>query len=486
MKHLVSIAACLLAGAPATIPAAAPLALDLNPQWTLFLRPDLAAVELRALDRVPSELGGAAAQAVVFTNGIHAIREERYSVRTPAVLMNEFESPVEGVMQIGCGADWFFEFIVNGVPVYDTLRYGNESIAYSIENHVFDIPVRKGRNLVVVRLLSGSQGWRFFYGRPGWRDLAAEAPTAENFRVRTPEIYTTSMFEPSPARDSLLRLLQNGIDQVEPRDCREHFARRGDAEASGADAAPTLPLFHFYETAFDRVLAGVASATVPEGSVAFWHVYNLGYVVKTHNQCFGVDLAHRRAAELAPRLDFLLVTHAHGDHFSMPLVAAMQALGKPVVSNFLGPDAAAGHPGRFAFGDIQIASRPVDHNATLTNFVVTYEIACGSGPDACVILHTGDAAVVEQLVHEKPIDIWMVHPHVGVDVVRGAEALKPALTLVSHLQELQHPRDNARWNYVYGAHEVLRLAARGHRAAFPLWGEKTLWSREAKRQEPRP
>ena len=62
----------------------------------------------------------------------------------------------------------------------------------------------------------------------------------------------------------------------------------------------------------------------------------MGYIVKTREALFSVDLVHRRDVEFAPLLDFALVTHNHGDHWQKGFYQAMTKRGKVVVSNFLG------------------------------------------------------------------------------------------------------------------------------------------------------
>ena len=49
--------------------------------------------------------------------------------------------------------------------MYNTLKQGNLSQNYVPEDHVFNVPVRKGRNLIAVKVLAGSKGWRFVCGK---------------------------------------------------------------------------------------------------------------------------------------------------------------------------------------------------------------------------------------------------------------------------------------------------------------------------------
>ena len=83
-----------------------------------------------------------------------------------------------------------------------------------------------------------------------------------------------------------------------------------------------------YDAAFDRVLNGLRDGKPAAGEVHIWMLYNMGYVIQTPSGCFGVDIYHRRAAELVPYLDFYASTHVHQDHKSLPLIDAMLESGK--------------------------------------------------------------------------------------------------------------------------------------------------------------
>ena len=80
--------------------------------------------------------------------------------------------------------------------------------------------------------------------------------------------------------------------------------------------------------AFEKVMRE-AKATVVTGDVpAIWSVYNMGYIVKTRESLFAIDLNHRRGTEFAPMLDFALITHNHRDHWRKDFYDAMTEQGK--------------------------------------------------------------------------------------------------------------------------------------------------------------
>ena len=136
---------------------------------------------------------------------------------------------------------------------------------------------------------------------------------------------------------------------------------------------------------------------------AVWSVYNMGYVVKTRESTFSIDLVHRRDAELASRMDFALITHNHDDHWRRGFYHAMDGAGKTVVSNFLDNYGARGRrkPGSphqygggytrmrktFRIKDVEIRTSLVDHNDYLIDFTTAFEIRIGD----FVLYHTGDS-----------------------------------------------------------------------------------------------
>jgi len=85
--------------------------------------------------------------------------------RNPGVVLAVVESDVEQTVRVGASADWWMAWYVNGNRVYDTLNVGNGA-GYAITDHTFDMPLKQGRNIVAVQVLSGSQGWKVLVGDP--------------------------------------------------------------------------------------------------------------------------------------------------------------------------------------------------------------------------------------------------------------------------------------------------------------------------------
>lgn len=229
-------------------------------------------------------------------------------------------------------------------------------------------------------------------------------------------------------------------------------------------------LMQFYNMALEKLLQEIPATKVKKGQVVMWQLYNMGYVVKTDKQCFGIDLYHKHAEKLAPMIDFMLITHNHGDHYSKALVEKLERDGKAVYSNFRDNGHKVKTGDDFTVGNISIKVTTVDHNATLKNFVNTYEVNCydAKGKDY-VIFFTGDAHNYEQLNPTSKVNLFVPHLAVGLNMPKAVEKIAPTEVLMSHILELGHSITKWRWSYEYGIAECEKLERRG--VYLPVWGE---------------
>lgn len=248
--------------------------------------------------------------------------------------------------------------------------------------------------------------------------------------------------------------------------------------AAGADKAGILAdgsVLEYYDGAFDRVMSEMQSTTVPTGKVVMWYLYNMGYVVKTPSHTFGIDIKHRRAPEMAPYLDFLLVTHKHLDHYSDAMNEAMAALGKPVYSNFIDNDYKITKNSTVTVvDDIKFTATLTDHSATLINFCVSYNIDCGADTGNKFIFHIGDTYNETQLLRMDVLinatDCFIVHSGIDLNFTKAVNYVKPKMILMSHLNELSHDLNDYRWPYSKGFSRVQQL--NGYDTYVPVWGER--------------
>lgn len=227
----------------------------------------------------------------------------------------------------------------------------------------------------------------------------------------------------------------------------------------------------YHQNALERLLEIVPLEKVAEGHIVLYQLYNMGYIVKTPSHCFGIDLKHKNAALLEPLIDFLCITHEHEDHYTVALNNAMAAAGKPVYSNFLdNGHKITGVKTIKPVGDIEIRTKIVDHNSSLKNFVVTYQIDCGKDAANKVVFHCGDAYTHTQLEKTKPIDIFIPHLANGLDMNATVSKMDPKVVLMSHILELDHPVEQWRWSYQEGIKRTKEVNRDG--VYLPVWGER--------------
>ena len=75
--------------------------------------------------------------------------------------------PKAGKLLIGAGADWWMQWYLDGKPIFDTLKGGNEPSRHnwfsrrvpSPTDYVFDVDVTAGEHVLAVVVKSGSGGW---------------------------------------------------------------------------------------------------------------------------------------------------------------------------------------------------------------------------------------------------------------------------------------------------------------------------------------
>ncbi len=242
-------------------------------------------------------------------------------------------------------------------------------------------------------------------------------------------------------------------------------------------------LLEFYNDAFEKVLREVPGEIVPQGSVKLWQIYNMGYVVKTPEHCFGIDIYHKHAAKIAAYLDFALITHKHDDHYTDVFVEAMTSAGKPVYSNFLENDYRIDTTMTIdVVGDVTMITNIVDHGmAHPSNFVVSYEIDCGASSGNTVIFHIGDCGNYTHLNPVKEVDIFIPHLAVSLDMDKAVnERVKPKMLLMSHIMEMGHPTRHKgyRWSYDRGVQECLKIDPETNFAYLPVWGEMIEYKRK--------
>lgn len=291
-------------------------------------------------------------------------------------------------------------------------------------------------------------------------------------RVRAKDLTALWKTEDPDERVKLQDIMQEIIDKT-PKKEFEAFDLDPKAKTSN-------PVLQFYDQCLERLLKDIPATQVKPGTAAIWYLYDMGYIIKTPEVCFGVDIHHRQAEKLEPLLDFLAVTHNHADHYSLPLLKKMTVQNKLVISNFHPNPGYTKAPSftRKVKG-ITIHCGEADHNSKLIKFTMPMEFVCPTGDKKFVFFTSGDCFSHDFLEKKSAcIDLYAIHPCCGMDPVKAAEKLRPAMTFVSHLQELSHEFNVWRWSFPVGRQTVQAIEAAGHKAYAPVWGEKFIWDGE--------
>ena len=237
------------------------------------------------------------------------------------------------------------------------------------------------------------------------------------------------------------------------------------------------PVFRYYDQSFDRILEQLPKTKPAPGTVVIWYLYNMGFIIKTPTACFGVDICHRKAELLEPYLDFIVGTHNHNDHYSIPLMKKMNAAGKLVITNYF-PNSGYTKAESYTHEvkGITIHCGESDHNNRLKKFTMPMEIICPTGDRNFVFFTSGDTFHHKFLKPKTDyVDLYVVHPFCGMSSVEAAKQVNAKLTFIVHLHEMTHEYNKWRWKYADGryAHETFRNEKRD--AYLPDWGEKFLW-----------
>ncbi len=281
----------------------------------------------------------------------------------------------------------------------------------------------------------------------------------------------TSCTNPDETRMRLINEVQKYCDACPKSDYDTYYKLASASESSKMEHNTILG---YYKKTLRRVAEEISSENVPAGKVAVWHLYNMGYVIKTPSHCFGIDLKHKDAAQLVPYIEFLCITHKHVDHYSDEMNEAMKIAGKPVYSNFLDNEyRITGKKTLKPAEGIEMVVSLADHSAELKNFCVTYQIDCGADTGNKIIYHIGDTYNAAQLSKTKPVDIFIPHGGINMNFTQVMNKIEPKVTLVSHINELSHAIDNYRWPYSKAFERVEQFNPRT--AYVPVWGEKMIF-----------
>jgi hypothetical protein len=333
-------------------------------------------------------------------------------------------------------------------------------------------------SLLVVFVFFAVSCQQSFYGKHKSEDVAHEAvqdaiQTMLQFRKTTPLLLDNQRL------DYLLQF-QTYSDSLENTTFKEYLT---STEEKSVSMENTIPILYCYREAFNKVLEEVRNTRVKKGNTLVWMLYNMGFVVKTPSGCFGIDIDHRLAEQLEPYLDFLCITHNHGDHYNTKLMEVMSHHGKPVLSNFYqgSENYFSTKPNHYKIGNFTIRTDISDHLADpkFPDFVTAFRIECGKDAGNFSLLHCGDSGFNPN--HFKnvqgPVDLVVLRwgaPRESNIMGTGEGQVTPGYAVLSHLIELRHRP------YPHGQASITKTlehlpTVKCNNTILPFWGEKLRW-----------
>lgn len=191
--------------------------------WTVFSDLPPGAIDAGGITAIPERLEAAGrgwpGRRTAARDGLVDIGRLAGAVRerAEALLCAEVVSERAQRVQVGASADWWMEWLVNGRRVYDTLGEGNRG-GYALTDHQFAVDLQAGRNLLVVRVLSGSGGWKLLSGGPDQLAAAQRAAvgSAERLEVVLRDVQGAELARQQVAASWCRRLTAPEVDWHEP------------------------------------------------------------------------------------------------------------------------------------------------------------------------------------------------------------------------------------------------------------------------------
>lgn len=138
-------------------------------QWTAFLpmKKDFTPSQTE-LDRIPATLDGVPGHAMLMEDNEFNFLKDfgGQKVGNCAWLFTTLDAKEAGECTLGLGADWWMEVFLNGERVYDTLKTGNIKHPVRITDHVFNVKLKKGANILAVKYITGGGSSKIAAGGP--------------------------------------------------------------------------------------------------------------------------------------------------------------------------------------------------------------------------------------------------------------------------------------------------------------------------------
>lgn len=270
-------------------------------------------------------------------------------------------------------------------------------------------------------------------------------------------------FEDTPSRDGAVLIL----------DYPFLFENKKGFVSQEARDAWIKAMYEVYVGKTEKLINGISQP--PESGVDIWKFYNCGVVFKSKDACVAIDLrsqygipfSESEIASLVEKIDILLISHPHGDHFDLALLEAFLKAGKKVyapVPESVSKDLAGKYPNFvklykagdslsleiggakiLAYGGAHLQWSAKEFPQPLPNNLYLVEIG------GVKIVHTGDngdVKVLEKIGNENKVDIFM--PAIWAKMITGITLVKAPRIIPIHEQELGHgARERVPYRWIF-------------------------------------
>ncbi len=224
------------------------LSYGMDMKWIVF-RPDRKLtkadlMQLEGMTAIPKTLFGAKPQTVS-ANGKFAFCFPAPKPGYTAIFFRQFKSGEEGIMQVGFGADWYSRVFLNGEMILDLMDCGNKGTRMGRSNHTINLAVKKGMNLLVIPVGSGSDGWGLSLGplpkRYSRSEVAKKLYEKQKAQLKSLAI-ATGRFTPGKNR-----FTPEGLRYfTEDLGVRSDLDLRTDEECAGMTGSPAGETVHWF------------------------------------------------------------------------------------------------------------------------------------------------------------------------------------------------------------------------------------------------
>jgi len=169
----------------------------------------------------------------------HGAKLQSYRISAPkrAWAFAEISVPADGMLYINATADWSMRWFLNGKPIYDAARHGNNADPNKLDAHPFAVAVKKGKHVIAVHTGTGGKGWSFasigaFSATP---QKLAEFHVPSKIRIVEPDPRLQPAFNEIPHPPTRMKLWLEKIESNEARLREIASGMPGTAEGEAAN-----------------------------------------------------------------------------------------------------------------------------------------------------------------------------------------------------------------------------------------------------------